>query len=174
MARWRVGWMSRVAGRSAAASCGLTFSIRPQLHAGTQMLTGSCQWRAPEMSARIRPGSLVELRSRLELLRSQQLTLEAASVTCPLARARLLAASSHAFLRSRRIAGLPETLPEQPTVASGVFPPGSSGSHPSQSGRSSSLAASSACRRTLRACSPHSPSSSGSDAGSRSSGSGQP
>lgn len=65
-------------------------------------------------------GSLAMLRAQLELARSRLLAIKARKSSDPLLGALLLATSNQALLQSKRIAGLPEGLPEQPTVALSV------------------------------------------------------
>ncbi len=72
-------------------------------------------------SKKRRVRTMEELRSKLEMLRSQKLALEAETATCSIARQRLLEESNLAFLRSRQIAGLPETLQKRAPSISRVI-----------------------------------------------------
>lgn len=54
-------------------------------------------------SKKRRLGTMEQLRRRLNLLRSQQLALDAASAKCPIERARKEAASRHALMKASQI-----------------------------------------------------------------------
>lgn len=73
-------------------------------------------------SKKRRLGTMEELQSKLQLLRSQQLALEAASAKCPIERARKNAASQYALTQSLRSGDLTQGGDLSSSMECGVSP----------------------------------------------------